>query len=378
MASLQKAQDRGESDLEAREEAIRNAVLRYGASLLEGLLADAGCGRRKQPLLGADGHPMHSIGVRTKTLTTLLGKVPLRRSVFEDAKGCHTRIPLDENLGVEGTCFSPGVRRFMARAGSRSSFADASEDLAVYARLEATAKQVQRVAEDAGRSVEDWISRQVPADNPEDVPAPVPILYVSFDGTGIPMRKDELFATKGKADASAARSPSSSWATTTCSAPCASQSSEPCSPLSGRLPATHSTCPTIRLSRSRGTGALLGASFDFLTSGLKAFAHFVNGVIDSGPGALRGTSRTGATDEESEGCENKKSGFHDGAVTFCKPTIAQSGNAGKLMESKSGARDDRRHHSALPMPRNRFLFVGNMDSAVHHFVGHPHINLPHR
>ena len=42
MASLHKARDQGEFDMEAWEEAIRNAVLRYGANLLEGLLAKAG------------------------------------------------------------------------------------------------------------------------------------------------------------------------------------------------------------------------------------------------------------------------------------------------------------------------------------------------
>jgi len=198
MASLRTARDRGETDLEAWEQAIRDAVLRHGANLLEGLLANAGCGRRKEPLLAANGHPMHSIGVRSKTITTLLGKVTLRRSVFEDEEGRHTRIPLDESLGVEGTSFSPGVRRFMARAGSQSSFADASEDLAVYARLNVTAKQVQRVAEDVGRSVEDWNCRQVLAESSSEAPSPIPILYVSFDGTGVPMRKVELLATKGK------------------------------------------------------------------------------------------------------------------------------------------------------------------------------------
>jgi hypothetical protein len=199
MASLHKARDRGDYDLEAWEEAIRNAVLRYGASLLEGLLAKAGCGRREAPVLDASGQPMHSIGVRQKTITTLLGEVTLQRSVFEDAGGTHTRIPLDESLGVTGTSFSPGVRRFMARAGSRSSFVDASEDLLIYARLEVTPKQVQRVAEDVGRAVEDWNGRQAAATaSPEESPAPVPILYVSFDGTGVPMRKSELHTSKGK------------------------------------------------------------------------------------------------------------------------------------------------------------------------------------
>lgn len=199
MASLHKARDRGDYDLEAWEEAIRSAVLRYGANLLEGLLAKAGCGRREAPVLDAGGQSMHSIGVRQKTITTLLGKVTLRRSLFKDARGTQTRIPLDESLGVNGTSFSPGVRRFMARAGSRSSFADASEDLLAYALLRVTPKQVQRVAEDVGRAVEEWNGRQVVATaNRQVSPGAVPILYVSFDGTGVPMRKSELMASKGK------------------------------------------------------------------------------------------------------------------------------------------------------------------------------------
>jgi len=199
MASLHKARDQGDHDLEAWEEAIRNAVLSYGADLLKGLLANAGCGRRDSPVLDADGHPMHSIGVRQKTITTLLGDVTLRRSVFADDGRTQSRIPLDESLGVEGTSFSPGVRRFMARAGSRCSFVDASEDLLIYARLEVTPKQVQRVAEDVGRAVEDWSAQQATLtdDGPEDSVS-VPILYVSFDGTGVPMRKSELSASKGK------------------------------------------------------------------------------------------------------------------------------------------------------------------------------------
>ncbi len=92
MASLHKVRDQGDFDMEAWEEAIRNAVLRYGAKLLEGLLAKAGCGRRDAPVLDAEGQPMHSIGVRQKTLTTLLGKVTLRRSVFKETPQATARV----------------------------------------------------------------------------------------------------------------------------------------------------------------------------------------------------------------------------------------------------------------------------------------------
>jgi hypothetical protein len=183
------------------------AVLSYGASLLTDLLSETGCGRRDTPLLDDNGQPMHSIGTRPKTLATLFGEVTIRRSVFRSSDGTQTRIPLDETLRVEGTTFSPAVRRLMARAGSRTSFADASADLSTYAHLDVTPKQIQRVAEEVGRCVEDWIGSQKPEpkkplETPNTPPAQtapgVSKLYVSFDGTGIPVRKNELAATKGK------------------------------------------------------------------------------------------------------------------------------------------------------------------------------------
>jgi hypothetical protein len=138
MASLRKARQRGDIDLKAWEDAILRAVFCYAANLLTDLLSDTGCGRRDTPVLDDEGQPMHSISTRPKTLTTLLGEVTIRRSIFRSATATQTRIPLDETLGVEGTTFSPGVRRMMARAGSRTSFADASEDLSIYARLDKT------------------------------------------------------------------------------------------------------------------------------------------------------------------------------------------------------------------------------------------------
>jgi hypothetical protein len=177
--------------------------------LLEGLLAESGCGRRATPVLDAQGRPMQSVGVREKTLTTVLGEVRLRRSVFHAVEGAQTRVPLDEQLGVEGTSFSPGVRRLLARAGSRTSFADASEDLAVYARLQVTPKQVQRVAEETGRAIEAWTCAPAPKPQAAAAPAPPPagppLLYICYDGTGLPMRKAELAAAKGKAPDGTAR-----------------------------------------------------------------------------------------------------------------------------------------------------------------------------
>jgi hypothetical protein len=190
-------------DLEAWETAVLEAALKAGAQVLATALRGIGCGRREKPVLCACGRPMQSVGLRTKDTTTLLGAVPFERSLYicpvcEDA-AC---FPGDQLLGIEHTSFSPGVRRLMARAGSRTPFGEAHDDLKVYAHIDVDARDIERIAEQVGRQIAVWRARQDQAllkDRQAPASAPrIPILYVSFDGTCIPMRKAELEGRRGK------------------------------------------------------------------------------------------------------------------------------------------------------------------------------------
>ena len=60
------------ADIRSWEAALCTAVLQLGARLLEGLLAEAGSGRRAEPVHDTAGRAMRSLGVRPKTLTTVL------------------------------------------------------------------------------------------------------------------------------------------------------------------------------------------------------------------------------------------------------------------------------------------------------------------
>jgi hypothetical protein len=197
-------------DFEAWEQTLCEAVLAAGARLLEKLLAPLGCGRPVAPVLNAQGQPLHSIGQRQKTLQTILGPIRWRRSVFVDPQSGQTRCPADEALDVVGTGFSPGLRRHMARAGSRSAFAEAAEDLAVYAHVQVDPKDIQRIAETTGQRIDQWMYQQAQA-AALSLPAAViatpriPILYISFDGTGVPIRRVELRQRKGKQPDGSAR-----------------------------------------------------------------------------------------------------------------------------------------------------------------------------
>ncbi len=192
------------TDLEALEFFVRNHMLQAGARALEALLEPLGRGRRREPLICGENHlpqPMRSLGVRAKTLRTILGPVRFERSAYVCPVCGKVRCPGDELLGVVRTRFSPGARRMMARTGARESFAEAAGDLDLLAALKVDAKDVERVAEGTGRAVEDWMAQEGTKARlapPVAACEPPETSYVSFDGTGAPMRREELKGVKGK------------------------------------------------------------------------------------------------------------------------------------------------------------------------------------
>jgi hypothetical protein len=190
-------------DLEAWEWAIREAVLCAGATVLERMLRELCSGRRDEPVVCGCGSRMESRGVREKEVTTILGPVRIGRSMFRCPACGRTRYPGDEELDVEGTGYSPGLRRMMARAGSNTTFKEGREDLQVYAGITVSAKSIERVSETIGAEMERWARREGEshveafAELPERERT-IPHLYVSMDGTGVPMTKRELAGRAGK------------------------------------------------------------------------------------------------------------------------------------------------------------------------------------
>ncbi len=94
----------------------------------------------------------------------------------------------------------------MADGGSDWGFRKAAGKLRLYATLEVDAKDVERVAEKTGAVVAKWMERQgalALATPPKDESPPT--LYVSYDGTGVPVRKDQLTGARGKRGAAKTR-----------------------------------------------------------------------------------------------------------------------------------------------------------------------------
>ena len=153
---------------------------------------------------------MSSRGRRAKGLLTTLGAVPFARSFYQCDQCRQSRFPDDERLDIVNTTYSPGVRRLMARAGSQTQFEQAAQDLLCYAGLKIEPREVERVAEDVGRQVEQWLSEEQAHIVQNGVNTPPKLqtgtkFYISFDGTGVPMRKGELAGRPGKQPDGSAR-----------------------------------------------------------------------------------------------------------------------------------------------------------------------------
>lgn len=95
----------------------------------------------------------------------------------------------------------------MGRVGGKESFNEGRQDLEELAGIRVKTKEVERVAEAIGAQIEVLAQRereQIMAD--KVVPLkPVPKLYISIDGTGVPVLSRETEGRRGKVEGEQAR-----------------------------------------------------------------------------------------------------------------------------------------------------------------------------
>jgi hypothetical protein len=189
--------------LEVVELAIRAAMTRLGAGLLERLLA-ADPGYRGPRADCGSGHQARFVSCREKTIDTVLGPVRLRRAWYHCAACRHGLAPLDAVLGTERASMSAGLAKMTARAAAVAPFAQAAGLLAELAGVHLTVKRTERAAEAAGavacaaaRARADAISSGKVVSLPPPGPA-ADMLYITVDGTGVPVVPKDAEGRKGK------------------------------------------------------------------------------------------------------------------------------------------------------------------------------------
>ena len=182
-------------DLEALESAVRRQALRLAAHAVEQRLnADHSDGEPSQR--ACPGGPLaRYAGRREKTFASALGPLTLERAYYH-CTGCRQGFcPRDRQLGLEDTSLSPAVTRMVAAVGAMVSFEEGSQLIRELAGVTVNAKQVERAAEALG--VEIGQDEQQDVTPLQGQPLP-PTLYLGVDGTGIPMRAEELKGRSGK------------------------------------------------------------------------------------------------------------------------------------------------------------------------------------
>ena len=182
-----------ELDFEALEMAARRQVLRLAALALEQRL-NADISDHAGPQLPcscgglADYHGRHS-----KTFESVLGPLQLERAYY-DCEQCHSGFcPRDQALRLESFSLTPGVLRMTASAAALVSFEESSRLLQELAAVEVSAKQVERAAETLGEEIAVDEHQQV-----EKMGEVAPTMYLGMDGTGVPMRSQEVADRAGK------------------------------------------------------------------------------------------------------------------------------------------------------------------------------------
>src|SRR6267143_893965 len=184
-----------ELDLEALELGVRPQVLQLaGAAVEQRLNADTSDGQGWRTGCRC-GQEARLVGRRSKQVHSVLGPLQLERAYYHCSSCGHGFCPRDEHLGIENTSLSPALTRMVGTVGAMVSFQEGSELLTELASVAVDAKQLERTAEALGQEIaEDERHHSEPSDT---LPLPQ-TLYLGMDGTGIPLRAEELAGRIGK------------------------------------------------------------------------------------------------------------------------------------------------------------------------------------
>ena len=144
----------------------------------------------------ACGQPARYAGRRAKTYESVLGPLRLERAYYHCERCEAGFCPRDRALGLEGESLSPGVLRMVGRVGAMVSFAEGHELLHELAGVDVSTTHVERAAEALGREIAH--DERTVVEPPTAGELVAPTVYLGMDGTGVPIRKEDLAGRAGK------------------------------------------------------------------------------------------------------------------------------------------------------------------------------------
>jgi len=123
----------------------------------------------------------------------IFGSFELKRDYYYHEGKKQGHYPADAALGLEEGR-TPALARLVCLEGAdESSYQKAENHLLETGGIKISARQIQRVVQPVGKAAQAWQGREAQPGG-----SAVPIMYISGDASGVPMRKDELEGRAGK------------------------------------------------------------------------------------------------------------------------------------------------------------------------------------
>jgi hypothetical protein len=126
----------------------------------------------------------------------LFGSFELRRDYYYHEGKKQGHYPADAALGLE-IGYTPALAKLLCLEGAdETTYLKAQRHLEQTGGIPVSARQIQRVVQRVGGAAQQWQERS--AEPGQCQRSKAPIMYVSGDGTGVPMVTEELAGRKGK------------------------------------------------------------------------------------------------------------------------------------------------------------------------------------
>src|SRR5258708_2409624 len=182
-------------DFEAVEAGLRRRSLELAARLVEQQFNRDHSDYQGSSLPCACGGRARYVERRCKSFHSVVGEMKLERAYYYCWECERGFCPRDRTLGMDATSLSPAVVRMIGTVGAMVSFQEGSDLLTELAGVAVDTKQVERTAEGLGKELAG--DESVHTEPLDSLPLPQ-TLYLGMDGTGIPLRAEELVGRGGQ------------------------------------------------------------------------------------------------------------------------------------------------------------------------------------
>ena len=203
-----------EGDLQTLEQCVLKACLSLGRTMMEQILNHAGEEAERPARRDGDcGHRQRLVGMRSKHLHTLMGKMTIERAYSqcvvekgEQSAACsHGQAPFDTVWGPFVGRTSPGVQKYVGRLVSRLTLSEAVETFTSMLPLQMSERQARNLIQPVGEALREQEEEQKealfehaarkethPSDHRSVPGGPIRRLYIEADGVMARMRRGSV------------------------------------------------------------------------------------------------------------------------------------------------------------------------------------------